>query len=351
MFLSRSILAFCLVAGSLPIAAQRESMASPTPSLAQLAPELNSRLVALERAHGVLIGALIKGNGTVDEADVLRRLMRRASELPSAGELDVEADRGFGALGTQTARLIRDAHTFHREVLAVVGSSAPSQRRVALDAVVRRYQSNRMTLADAPKDMSILYDHPYSSFVEPKPPAREPTRVLKYPSLTGFIWSAHWYELAAVEPLEAFDDVATREQGLATIAGRLTRKLSAGEPLDGYPTELPLTPAIAPGLVAASEEAAAIIDNLHMMLAIIEDVLVHPAVRDRRAAINQVVAQFVDRQYRCVQAEEWIVVALRHSIFDQGGFALAPMAGYERRAFGHGQHYAVKRPPPACDPQ
>ena len=65
----------------------------------------------------------------------------------------------------------------------------------------------------------------------------------------------------------------------------------------------------------------------------------------------EAVAQFIDRQYRCVQVDEWIVVALRHSIFDQGGFALASMSGYERNAFGHGHHYGVKRAPPACDPE
>ncbi len=323
----------------------------PARSLEQLAPELNAMLMALERAQGVLLGALTKGNGVVSEADVLRRMMRRASDLSSLARPDVEADSGFDALGPQAAEIIREAHGFHRDVLAIIGSLEPSQRKAALAAAVQRYKGGRATLADAPKDMGILYDHKHTSFVAPKPPATEPTRTLKYPSLTGFIWAAHWYELAAVEPLEIFNDTAARARALATIADRLSRKLSAGAPLDGYPTELPLAPAIAPGLVASSERAAAIIDNLNMMLSVIEDVLVHPAVDDRRAAVSEVIAQFTDRQYRCVQADEWIVVALRHSIFDQGGYALASMSGYERNAFGHGHHYGVKRPPPACDPE
>ena len=347
-----STLGVCLVAGSMSLAAQPERTAlPPMKSLEQLAPELNARLMALERAQGVLLGALIKGNGTVNEADVLRSMTRRASDLSSLTRPDVEADRGFDALGAQAAAIIREAHTFHREVLAIIGSLEPSQRKAALAAAVHRYKGGRATLADAPKDMGILYDHQYTSFVAPQPPATEPTRTLKYASLTGFTWAAHWYELAAVEPLEISNDVAARERALATIAGRFSRKLSAGAPLDGYPTELPLAPAIAPGLVAGSERAAAIIDNLNMMLSVIQDVLVHPAVRDRRAAVSAAVAQFIDRPYRCVQVDEWIVVALRHSIFDQGGYALASMSGYERNAFGHGHHYGVKRPPPACDPE
>jgi len=41
----------------------------------------------------------------------------------------------------------------------------------------------------------------------------------------------------------------------------------------------------------------------------------------------------------------------RHSIFAQGGFALRPIDAYERNAYfrGHGQHYAARREPPACD--
>jgi hypothetical protein len=54
-----------------------------------------------------------------------------------------------------------------------------------------------------------------------------------------------------------------------------------------------------------------------------------------------------------VQEQEWIVVALRHSIFAQGGPALGTMTTYERNAFSgnHGQHYGPRRAPPACDPE
>jgi hypothetical protein len=46
-------------------------------------------------------------------------------------------------------------------------------------------------------------------------------------------------------------------------------------------------------------------------------------------------------------------MALRHSIFAQGGPALATMTTFERNAFSgnHGQHYGPRRAPPACDPE
>ena len=200
--------------------------------------------------------------------------------------------------------------------------------------------------------MTILYDHPYTSFVPPTPPATEPLRKLAYPTLTGFVWSAHWYELAALQPLETFGDPVGRDRDLATVADRLKRKLSFGKPPDAFPGELPLAPAIAPGLVALHERSAEIIDNLNVMQDVLLDVLVRSDVPNRGATVNEVVAQFTNRNYRCVQADEWIVVALRHSIFEQGGPAVGTME-YERNAFsgGHGQHYAVRRAPPPCDPE
>ena len=212
--------------------------------------------------------------------------------------------------------------------------------------------SDSVLLPDAAKDMTILYDHPYTSFIPPTPPATEPRRKLAYPTLTGFVWSAHWYELAALEPLESFGDPAARDRDLATVAERLKRKLSFGKPPDAFPGELPLAPAIAPGLVALHERAASIIDNLNVMQDVLLDILVRSDVPNLRATVNEVVGEFTNRQFRCVSSDEWIVVALRHSIFEQGGPAVGTM-GYERNAFsgGHGQHYAVRRAPPPCSPE
>ncbi len=72
--------------------------------------------------------------------------------------------------------------------------------------------------------------HPYTSFVRPTPPDTEPRRELAYPRLTGFVWSARWYGLAVLEPLEPFGDPGARDRGLATVAERFGRKLSSATP-------------------------------------------------------------------------------------------------------------------------
>jgi hypothetical protein len=328
--------------------AQKAPVSGPL-TLDAIAPDLNARLVGLERAQGVLFGALAAGR--IDESDILERMTRR---LTSRAARDAEADRGFEALGTRGAQVVRRAYAFHREVLASYAIRSAADRKAALDAVMRGYRNGtRLALPDAPKDMSILYDHAYTSFVPPTPPETEPRRALAYPTLTGFTWAARWYELAVVEPLDRFDDAGELERGLAIVGDRFRAKLSFGTPPQAFPTELPLAPAIAPGLVALHERSAAIIDNLNMMLDVLGDVLIHPGVTNRRAAVDDVITRFTDRQYRCVQAEEWIVAALRHSIFAQGGYALAAMSGYERNAFSgmHGQHYGRRRAPPPCDPE
>ena len=96
---------------------------------------------------------------------------------------------------------------------------------------------------------------------------------------------------------------------------------------------------IAPGLVSAHLRAAAIIDNLNMMHDVLADVLVHPKVgecpcRHRRGdrAVHR------SARYRVVEVDDWITMALRHSIFEQGGPALGVMTETERNSSGHFQH-------------
>ena len=316
-------------------------------SLRTMAPSVYARLRGQERAQGLLFATLAARTARAAERTVWPRMTDLLSNVAPAAD----GVQGVDALGPDAARLIRRAFAFEREVVAIHASQPAEARRAALDAAVVRYQQGP-AIADAAKDMAILYDHPYTSFVPPVPPDREPHRELRYPTLTGTVWAARWYGLAVLTPFEDFPAGAERDQALATVDDRLRAKLSRGTPPDALPTELPLAPAIAPGLVATHERTAAIIDNLHMMLDVLADVLVHPKVTNRRAAVAAVVEQFSTRHYRCVQVDEWIVVALRHSIFAQGGPALAAMSARERNAFSgvHGQHYGPRRAPPPCGP-
>ena len=119
---------------------------------------------------------------------------------------------------------------------------------------------------------------------------------------------------------------------------RFQRKLSPGKPPDAFPTELPLAPSIAPGLVSTHVRAAAIIDNLNMMQDVMAMSWCIRKVGDVRAAIDEVIEQFTDCRYRCGRPDDWITMALRHSIFAQGGPALGMMTESDRNSSGHFQH-------------
>jgi hypothetical protein len=306
-------------------------------------PGLYARVIAVERAHGVLYGALLRDRAKVKESDLYALLTRRVKAGAPVASADPEADAGYAMLGTRGAEIIRRTQAFHREVLAIFAGVAASARAGALDEAVDRYLSRpEVSLPDVPKDMTILYDHPYTSFVTDE---AGPRRKQPYPNLSGFLWATHWFQLAALEPLELTTNADERRRGLTVVADRFARKLSAGKPPDAFPTELPLAPCIAPGLVMIHLRAAAILDNLNMLHAVLADVLMHPKVGNVRTALDDVIAQFTNRTDRVVEVDDWIQMALRHSIFAQGGPALGTMTQSERNSGGHQQHMSGARAP------
>lgn len=337
--ITRVLLVFLLVAVGLPIPSQAQPANDAARRFASLEsewPDLYARVIAVERAHGVLYGALLRDRGKVKESALYGLLTRRVTAVASLARADPEADAGYALLGMRAAEVIRRTQAFHREVLAIFAGVGAADRTRALDEAVERYLSRpEVSLPDVPKDMTILYDHQYTSFVTDD---AGPRRKLPYPNLTGFLWATHWFQLAALEPLELATDPDQRRQGLTVVADRFGRKLSAGTPPDAFPTELPLSPCIAPGLVTIHLRAAAILDNLNMLHVVLTDVLVHPKVGNLRAALDGAIAQFTSRTDRVVEVDDWIQMALRHSIFAQGGPALGTMTQSERNNNGHLQH-------------
>ncbi len=331
--------------------ANREGSAADR-GLDRTLPDVATRLVAIERAQAAALGALARG-GPIDEPSLVQRLVARIDRPAPAAQSDTEADRAYAQLGSRTATVLRRGHAFYRDVLAVYADVPPSGRRQAIDAALVRYRGDPgHALPSAAKDLTILYDHPFTSFEPPRPGETEPRRNLPYPRLTGTIWAMHWYELAVQEALEPTDPVA-RTRALALVAERFGRKLTGTVAPDAPPSELPLAPSIAPGLVALHEGAAAVVDNRNMLVDVIAETLVRATGPARQAGVARAVSEFLRRDFRCVQVDEWVTTALRHSIFEQGGPALGTMKGNERNSFfgAHAQHFGPKRALPPCDPE
>lgn len=308
-------------------------------ALEQEHPELVELLHNIELAHGVLYGGLaaegdaVRASGDVlptfgFEFDMYDQLMLLVEGFADAEAVTAESDAGYAVLGPRATEVIRRTNDFHLELLGIYADRDLAERDRAVEAAVDRYLSRpEVALPAIPKDMDILYDHPHTWAFK-----------TGYPDLIGFVWAGHWLQIAAIEPLMDAPTAEAVDAGIDTVMTRFVRKLSYGEAPDAFPTELPLTPSIAPGLVAMHSRAGAILDNLNMMHDVLSDVLVAPEVEDVRAAVDQVVEQFLDPTYRVVPRNDWIVMALRHSIFNQGGPALGIMTQTERNNSGHAQH-------------
>jgi len=116
------------------------------------------------------------------------------------------------------------------------------------------------------------------------------------------------------------------------VSARFYSKLTYGEPPEFFPSELPLAPAICPGLIFLSPETAMIWDNLSMMQEVLADILASPDVTDVRAALDLAIDQFLDPEYRMTDRDDWESMALLHGIFFQGGYPLAVMTESELNA-------------------
>lgn len=311
--------------------------------LAEIYPELYDLLVRVERATGIAFGGLIEEGEAVRatggdiptfgwEFDMVARLTELVSFTDGrADDLAEEAEAGYAVLGAQAAETIARTNSFHREVLGILADpSLPSraEKLAALDAAVQRYESKpEVALPPQPKHMDILYDHPHALDFK-----------TGYLDLAGLIWAGYWLWGAASEPLT--DIVPGPEQAAAidTVMARYHAKLSYGEAPEFFPSELPQTPPIAPGIVFTNPQAAMIWDNMKFMQEVMGDIMATADPIDVHAALDEAARQFIDAEWRLTTRDEWEIMGLRHGIFFQGGYPLAVMTESELNAGGHAAH-------------
>jgi len=305
-------------------------------------PALYDLLLRVERAHGLMFGGLAAEGEAVRasadtlptfgfEFDMIERLTQLVSEEGRGDEVADEAAAGFRVLGERGAAIIERTNAFHREVLGILADTsltAFNDRRAAVEAAVQRYRSEpEISLPGAPKDMDVLYDHSQALAFR-----------TGYADLDGLIWAGHWLQLAATEPLTDIADLDRRAMGLDTVTTRYHLKLSYGDPPEFFPSELPMAPAISPGMIFMSAEAAMIWDNLSMMEEVLADILASPRVVDPKGAVELTIEHFTDPEYRVRDQGYWEIMALRHGIFFQGGYPLAYRAESELNVGGHAAH-------------
>ncbi|MDH3271571.1 MAG: hypothetical protein OEN56_09580 [Gemmatimonadota bacterium] len=328
-----------------PVAGQEAFDAGRAAILQQRQPALHDLVLRLEAAHGVLLdelareGEAVRARGdTAATPGFESRLVERLTTLVSSGGKatagGTATDANFSVLGARGAEVVRRGQAFQRETLSILADPDVVDRSAALADAVTRYRSRpEVALPAVPKDMEILYGHPYALAFR-----------TGYGELDGFIWAGHWLRLAVTEPLIDSPPGPERAAGVDTVTTRYHGKLSQGEAPQAFPSEIPLAPAIAPGLIWLSPESAMIWDNLSMLLEVVADVLASPEASDTRSAVEAALAFFLDPDVAVTDQDEWEIMALRHGIFFQGGFPLAVMTENERNVGGHAAHLAGGAP-------
>ena len=331
--------------GAIPLAGQAVGEPGRADALARNHPELHDLTVRLDRAHGVLLGALaregraVRASGDVAptpgfEAAMIDRLTALLRGGGRADDVAAAAEAGYAALGVRGSEVVRRGLAFQREVLSILSDPSVADPGAALADAVARYRSRPdRALPAAPKDMDVLYGHPYALAFR-----------TQYQELDGLVWAGHWLRLAATEPMTDLPAGAERQAGIDTVMTRFEAKLSYGDPPNSFPSEIPLAPAIAPGLIWHSPQAAMIWDNHSMLLEVLGDVLASPEASDVPMAIEGALDFFLDGETAMTDRDAWEIMALRHGIFFQGGFPLAVMTQSERNTGGHAAHLAGGAP-------
>ncbi len=332
-----------LMAQSAAESKSTDAMESHAPILEREYPEFYDLVIRLERAQGLLFGGLMEEGETVRENgdglptfefefDMIDRLTMLTTEPGRAEHVAEEAAAGYAVLGEKAAEVIAWGNEFYREVMGIVADpdiTAFQERRAAVQQAIQRYQTRPdIALPMQPKDMDILYDHPYALQFRGG-----------YADLDGFIWAGYWLKLAASEPIIDYPEQTVRQAGIDTVTNRYYDKLSYGEPPQFFPSEIPLAPAITPGLIFMSPEAAMIMDNLSFMQEVFFDIMSSPDVPDVHAALDEALEQFLDPTYRVSTRDDWEIMALQHGIFFQGGYPLAVMTESELNVDGHAAHF------------
>jgi hypothetical protein len=221
------------------------------------------------------------------------------------------------------------AHILHRQTYDVLADTRIADKNAAMRELLDYYRGSPLAFTEAPKGMAIMDEQYFSKAF------RE-----RYPKFNGLIWAYHWLQVAVYEPLLLFDDPEQRQAAMSATLARFWQMLE--DPPATLPSEMPMTPAIAPAFTERYPEFAAIFDNLHMMHDVISDVLVSEQVTDKRREIYAQADHFRNPEFMTVSREAWVEMALAHGLEAQGGPAvgfLPPVPTVDAPRHEHHPHH------------
>ena len=281
-------------------------------------------------------------DGPFGELEVQARvtLIDGLRSQPSGSDAEA-AFENSAPLNRHTAEVFKRGRNFENHLYAIYTDNAIADKQAAVAEAIAEYLSDdRHSVGTAPKNSVYLITHPHASAFK-----------FGFPKLSGLLWSNQWMRLAALEAaiLEHLDQEFAG--GLDIVKQRYWNKVgsAAGMTMFPAPSELPMAPAITPNLYSQSEQAAIILDNLNILDAVIADILAYPNLDDRGTAIDEVVAEFTNKETNLSDTYDYLLFVLRGGIYNQGGPAIGELAQSERnrsRSAMDMEHSMIMSSPP-----
>lgn len=226
-----------------------------------------------------------------------------------------------GSIPPRAMGVLRRGREFAEQLLDIYLNDAIYDKHGAIDEALANYLSNdELSVAALPKSSDLLSEHQYAYAFR-----------VGFPQLSGMTWASQWLQLATLEITMMASSQAALEAGIQNVTDLYVEKIArAHGSMMSLPTDIPTMPVIAPNVYSFHPGAAYVIDNISALKVVIGDILAHPDVPDRSAAIEDMVEQFTTKEEFLDEEMNYLTFVLRGGIFNQGGPALGGMEQSER---------------------
>lgn len=262
-------------------------------------------------------------SGPYGDLEIEARIgLRETMRGKHTDEAASQAFSNSSILDSQAAEVLSRGRHFENTVLAIYLDDSINDKLIALNTAIDNYLSNDShSVASSPKDNSFILTHPQATAFK-----------TAFPRLSAFQWTQQWLQLASLEAIIREHVDSQFDNGIPIALERFWNKIGSAGGMSMFPapTELPMTPAIAPDLYSQSPQAAIIIDNLNVLETMIADILSYPNLENRSDLITDAVNTFTNKNAVEIAPEEYLLFALRGGIYNQGGPAVGELMQSER---------------------
>ncbi|MDX1491148.1 MAG: hypothetical protein R3332_07665 [Pseudohongiellaceae bacterium] len=226
-----------------------------------------------------------------------------------------------GDIPPRAIAVLKRGREFSQQLVQIYVNDGVMDKYAAVDNALANYLSNdELSVAVHPKSSELLSEHPYAYAFR-----------VGFPQLSGITWASQWLQLATLEISLIASNQAALEAGLDNATELYVEKIArAHGSMISLPTDIPTMPVIAPNFYGLHPGASYVIDNISALKVVIGDILAHPDVPDREAAINDAIEGFTDKENFLDDEMDYLYFVLRGGIFNQGGPALGGMESSER---------------------